>query len=141
MVLQVIEERAAIGSPIERPADGVHDQARLVPGRIDLPELLEADPVGLGIDAVAQVEVALELLGERAAAALGEQRVSGVQLDPGLVVGLGLAVAVEAHGAGRHALDAAVVVGQDLGGGEAGIDLGAELARPARRATSRRCPC
>jgi hypothetical protein len=48
-----------------------------------------------------------------------------VQLDAGLEVGLRLALPIEAHGAGRHALDGAVLAVEHLGRGEARIDLGA----------------
>ena len=54
--LEVIEERAAIGARVERPADGVHHQPRLVPLGCDLPQFLDADRIGLRIDPVAQAE-------------------------------------------------------------------------------------
>src|SRR6516162_4191744 len=53
-VFEMIEKRAAIGGPVERPADGVDDLPRLVPVGRHLPQLLDADRVGLRIDAVAQ---------------------------------------------------------------------------------------
>ena len=84
-VLQVIQERAAVGLRIERPALAVDDEALVVLVRRDLPQFLDADAVVLRIDAVAQVELLHQLLRERPAAAFGEQRVLRVQLHAGLV--------------------------------------------------------
>ena len=76
-----------------------------------------------------------QLLRQRAAAAFGEQRVLRVELHAGLVFALVRAVPRHAHVAGRDAAHRALVVVQDLGGGEAGVDLDAErfrlLAEPA----------
>jgi hypothetical protein len=60
---------------VERPADRVLDQAGLVVGCRDFPQFLDADAVGLRVEAVAQIEPLDQMLGQRAAAALGEQRV------------------------------------------------------------------
>ncbi len=95
----------------------------------ELPQLLEADPVFLRIDAVAQVESLHQLLRQRAAAAFGEQRVLGVELHAGLVFALVRAVLRDAHVAGRDAAHRALVVVEDLGGREAGIDLDAQRLR------------
>jgi hypothetical protein len=62
---------------------------------LHLPQLLDADAVGLRVGAVAQIELRLELLAEVAATALGEQRVFGVQLHARLVVRAGCAVTIE----------------------------------------------
>src|SRR5262249_10838702 len=43
IVVVMIEERATAGVDIERPAEGVLDQALLVFGRIDLPDFFQAD--------------------------------------------------------------------------------------------------
>src|SRR6266700_4001848 len=53
---EMVEKRSAIGPPIEWPADRVLDQASLVVGGRNLPQLLDADAVGLWIDAFAQAE-------------------------------------------------------------------------------------
>ena len=99
----------------------------LVLGRIDLPQLLDADAVGLRIDALAQLEALHQPLGQRAPATLGEDGLLGVQLHARRVVVGMLAVLADAHVAGGDALDRAVLVVQHLGRGEARIDLDAQL--------------
>src|SRR5262245_57385307 len=47
VVLQMVKERAAIGADIERPADGMDDEAGPMTPRLDLPQLLDADRVSL----------------------------------------------------------------------------------------------
>ncbi len=132
-VLEVIEERAAIGRAVERPADRVHDEPGLMARGIDLPQLLEAETIGLRPAVAAQVEARDEKLGERAAAALGEQRLLGAQLDAGLEIGGRVAVLADAVRAGRDAGDALALV-ENFGAGETGIDLDAQrlgFLRPA----------
>src|SRR5687767_13721248 len=86
-VLQVIEERSAIGAAIHWPADRVGDLALAMLGWIDLPQFLDADAEGLRIAAFAQLELLEQGLGERAAAAFREQRLLAVQFDTAGVVG------------------------------------------------------
>src|SRR5690606_22349125 len=80
-VLQVIEKRPAVGGVVERPAGGVQDKAGPVLRRVDLPQFLQADAVGLRLDAPAQIEALHELLAQIAAAAFGEKGVLAVELD------------------------------------------------------------
>src|ERR1043166_9159989 len=88
VLAEVIDERAASGMGIERPALGVeHEPAPMLPRR-DLSQLLDADAVLLRIDAVAQIEARHQLLRERAAAAFREKRVLRVQLHARLILGL-----------------------------------------------------
>ena len=54
-----------------------------------------------------------------------------MQLDPGLMTGLRLAVAADAHIAGGDALDAAVFVIEHFGGGESGKNFDPRLFRLA----------
>src|SRR5450759_986989 len=135
VVIQMVEEGAAVGAPVHGPAGGVDDQARLVALRLHLPQLLDADAVGLRVDALAQLEFLHQALGQRAAGALGENRLFCVQLHAGLVILRVLAVAAYAQVAGGHALDRAVLVVEHLGRGEAGVDLDAQplglLSQPA----------
>ena len=80
IVVEVIEERAAAGRIVERPAEGVLHQALAVLLRRDLPELLEAEAEFLRLAALGQAELRDQLLAEIAARAFGEQRVFGAQL-------------------------------------------------------------
>src|SRR5690606_4153189 len=43
VVAVVVEERAAAGAVVERPAEAVLHETRLVERRVDLPQLLDAD--------------------------------------------------------------------------------------------------
>ena len=103
--------------------------------RVDLPQLLEADAVGLRVAAGAQVEALEQGLGQRPVAALGEHRLPPVEFDAGFEIGGRLAVAADAHRAGGDTADAAVLGVEDFGGGETGIDLDLQclrlLAEPA----------
>src|SRR5207237_2918491 len=95
---------------------------------------LPADAIHLGIGAIAQAMLLLELFAELAAAAFGEEGVFAVQLHAGLV-GLGLlAFTIDAEISGGDALYRGAFV-EHLGRGEAGKDLDAErfglLAEPA----------
>src|SRR5690606_16542720 len=72
---RVIQETAAVGIVGQRPADRVQHLARTMPGRIDLPQLLEAEAVVLRVAKGPQVEAPLERTRELAAAAFGEDHV------------------------------------------------------------------
>ncbi|VWC64862.1 hypothetical protein BLA18110_01549 [Burkholderia lata] len=141
VVVHVIQERAAVRIRLQRPAGRVDHEARLVLRRIDLPQFLDADPVRLRIRVRVELELRDQLAAEVAAAAFGEQRVLRVQLHAELEVLGRLAVLAHAHVAGRDALHRAVVVVQDLGGGEAGEDLDAQrfglCPQPARDVAQR----
>ncbi len=69
-----VHPRAAIGAAVHRPADRVHDLALDVLLRRQLPQLLDAQAIGLRLHAVPEVEALEQRLRQRAAAALGEQR-------------------------------------------------------------------
>jgi hypothetical protein len=114
----------------------VNHQARLVHLRIDFPQLLDADAVGLRIAAGIQVELVHQLLAQMAARAFGKQGVLRMQFHAELEGIGGLAFTVHAHVAGGNALDRAVVVVQDLCRRKAREDFHAQrfslLAQPAR---------
>ncbi len=116
IVLEMVEERAAIGRFVQRPADRVRDQPRLMLRRLDLPQLLDADAVSLRVDPGAQVE-----------ALKHEQRLLADQLDAGLDMVGRLAILADPHRAGGDAAHPPGLVVEHLGAGEAGIDLDAEL--------------
>ncbi|ABA50132.1 hypothetical protein BURPS1710b_1868 [Burkholderia pseudomallei 1710b] len=136
IVVHVIQERAAVRVRRQRPAGRVDHEARLVLDRIDLPQLLDADPVRLRVAVRVQLELVHQLAAEVAARAFAKERVLRVQLHAELEVLGRLAVLADAHVARRDALDRAVVVIEDLGGREAREDLDAQgfrlLAEPAR---------
>src|SRR3984893_12184349 len=75
IVVVVIEERAAAGRIVERPAERMLDQALLVLRRVDLPDFLQSDAefrrFAAGIERIFRDQ----LFGEAAAGAFGEQRV------------------------------------------------------------------
>ena len=71
IVLEMVQERAAAGGVVERPAERVLHQSRPVPRRVDLPQLLDADPVFLRIAPLVEPEARDQLFGERAARTLG----------------------------------------------------------------------
>src|SRR5690554_6779261 len=79
-VFQVIQEGTASRAGFaQRPAGRVNHQARLVFGRIDVPQLFDADAVVLRILAFVQLVILDQLLAEVTAAAFGEQGVLGAQ--------------------------------------------------------------
>ncbi len=57
VVAVVVEERAAAGAVVERPAERVLDEARLVLLGLDLPQLLEADAELLRLAALVEIEL------------------------------------------------------------------------------------
>src|SRR5204862_6286914 len=126
VVFEVVEERAAARGIVQRPAEGMLDLARLVLGRVDLPELLQADAVFLRLAAGVQLVAGDQRLRQAAARALGEQRISAAQLHAAGEARFWLAVAADAHVAGRDTDHRARVVEQHFGRGEARIDLDAE---------------
>src|SRR4029077_18243101 len=78
--VEMIEERAASGAIIERPAEGMLHQAGAMLFRRDLPQLFESEPELLRLAAIPKPEPLLEHLGEAAAGTLGEQGVFRAQL-------------------------------------------------------------
>jgi len=141
VVLQVVEEAAAEGGVVHRPAGGVHHQAGLGLGRVDLPQLLDADGKALRVLVGIQPVLGDQLLAQVAARALGEHRVLAQQLHAELEVRAGLAVLLDAQVAGGHPAHAPLLVIQHLGGREAGEDLHAQclglLRHPAHHVAQR----
>ena len=121
VVLHVVEPHA-----VDLPEEvGEHRAVHHAPGLVllglDAPDLLDAGLVGLGIRAL-EAEAVDQLLRARSAHALAEHRHAREDVHARLVVGLRLAVLVDAHVAGPDA-DDAVALGQDLCRSEARIDL------------------
>ncbi len=61
VVLEVVEEAAAEGLGVHRPAGGVHDEPGLRLRRVHLPQLLQADGVARGVAPVGELEAVDEL--------------------------------------------------------------------------------
>ena len=118
----VVQERAAVGVAVQRPAGGVNHQTRLMPGRVDLPQLLDADAVGLRVLAFVQRVTRDQLAAEMAARAFGEDRVFRLQRHAALERRADAAILLDTHVAGGHADHFTVVAVQHLGCGEAGED-------------------
>ena len=75
IVFQVIQERATAGVGLQRPSEGVLDQARPVLVGRNLPELLQPDAELLRLATVRKVELGDQLLGERPAHAFADQHI------------------------------------------------------------------
>ena len=100
-VLRMVGEAAAGGAVVERKAEVVIDPARLMPIGRNFPHFLDAKAIFLRL--AREPVGSAEALGERAAGALGNQRVFGIDADAGRVARLGLAGTVEAEIAGDNA--------------------------------------
>jgi hypothetical protein len=103
VVLEVIEERAAAGLEIERPAEGVLHEARLVVLRRDLPQFLDADAEFLRLAMPSEIVSGDQLLGERTAHALADQDIFAHQRHAWREGRAVRAVALDAHVAGVDA--------------------------------------
>ena len=119
VVSVVIEERAAAGCIVERPAEGMLCKTGLVFLRIDLPKLFQSDAEFRRLGILVEREAVDQRLGQAAARAFGEQRVFGAQLHAAGEGVFRLALAVDAHVAGGNAKDLAALAVQHLGRGEA----------------------
>src|SRR6476469_22284 len=126
---EMIEERAAPGLVVERPAHGVLDETGPVLVGRHLPQLLEPDAEFLRRRFCIETELLDQLLAERAARALGDQGVFAAERDARRVAVLVRAVAGDALVAGDYALDRAVRAEDGFRHGDAGIDLDAGLLR------------
>ena len=133
IVVVVIEERAAAGRIVQRPAERMLDQALLVLGRIDLPDFLEADAEFRRLAVGVEREFRDQLLGQAAARAFGEQRVFAEQFHAARVGRFVRAVLGDAHVAGGDAAHRALLVVEHFGRGEARIDLDPERLGLARQ--------
>ena len=138
VLAEMIEERAAAGAVMQRPAHGVLHEARAMLLLRHLPQLFQPDAVFLRSALGIEAEAPDELLGERAARAFGEKRVLAGERDARRVAVLVRAVAGDAHIAGDDAFDLAVRTEHGVGDGDARVDLDAEglrlLAEPAAQA-------
>src|SRR5690242_10542570 len=108
IVAEVIDERAAAGAIVERPAQRVLHQAAAMLVRGDLPELLEPDAEFLWLPIVPQSEMLDQGFRKAAARAFGEQRVFGAQFHAAGETGFMVAFFGDAHVAGGNPDDRGV---------------------------------
>src|SRR5690242_8420430 len=110
-----------------------HQPRPVIFGRY-LPQLFDADGVGLRVMAVTQTVSLDQLLGQRTAAAFSQQRKPRAKLHAALEVVGGIAVLADPHVAGCNAGDAAILL-KHFGRREAGIDFYSQrlglLSKPA----------
>src|SRR5438105_13357999 len=102
------------------------DQALLVPGRVDLPDFLQADAELWWFAALVEAELCDQLLGQAAACTLGKQCVLAEQFHAAGVGILVRTVACNSHVAGGDAANLAVFAVDHFGRGKSGVDLDAE---------------
>ncbi len=110
VLVEVIEKAAAVGLVVHGPAHRVLDQAGGGASGGELPQLLEAEAVGLWGRVPVETEARDHLLGQAAAAALREDRRAGVDIHAGGEVGartaVGRVVRFDAHVPAPHPDDA-----------------------------------
>src|SRR5690606_34750878 len=99
---------------VERPAEIVVDAAGLVDRFRKLPYLLDAEAIFLRVTARIEAKAGDQVLCQRAAGALPDQRVFCLERDTAGVAGLGISGMVEAEIAGDDASDGAVRTGQQI---------------------------
>src|SRR5690554_6436339 len=124
----MIQERAARVVIVQRPAGSMNYQARLMLGRVDVPQLLDAQAVVLRITTLVQLVARQQTLADMAAAAFSKQGVLGAQLYAGSVHAVfRIAVTVNAHVAGQNAIDRTLIIDQGILGSKAGINFDTEV--------------
>ena len=101
----MIEERAAAGIPIQRPAKGVLNQTGLVLFRGNLPHFFQADAVFLRFFAFIKAVFCDDFFRERAADAFTNQSVFGKDVNPRRKVRSHFAFARDAHVANLYAFN------------------------------------
>src|ERR1700738_1909927 len=134
-VAQVVEEGAAAGLEVERPAEAVLDEPGPMAVFGDLPQLLDAEAEFLRVPAGVQAEPLDQALGQASPRPLGEERIFAAKLGPASEAVASLAILSDPHVAGGDAQDFALVAVEDLRRGEAGIALDAKrLSLPSEPA-------
>src|SRR5258707_3640252 len=112
IVVEVVKKTSAIRMAVERPTQGVLNEAGLDTSGRQLPQLLESQSIGLRRLAGIEVEPLDQLLRDAAAASLAEHGDLGVNLGPQREIRSGLAILFNAHVADAYAFDGARVVKQ-----------------------------
>ena len=101
-------------------ASGTHSSRR------QLPQLLEAERIGLWTVTLGEIELFDQLFGDRSAATFGQQCQPGVNVRTGRIVGPWGTVAIQAHIADAHPFDRPALIEQSLGRREARENVGAQ---------------
>src|SRR3546814_2252005 len=83
VLVEVIEEAAAVGVRVERPPQRMDHLARLHAPGWHLPQFLDADRIGLRVAVAVEVEALDQALGQVPACALGQHGDLGVDVDAG----------------------------------------------------------
>ena len=104
----------------------MHDFPGLSFLRRNIPQLLQSDSVVLGAAACIEFEALQKLLAQVSAATFGKERVFGTKFVARLVGWFFIARTAHAHVACGNAVDAVVVVKQDLRCGETRENVNAE---------------
>src|SRR3546814_15575870 len=116
----MIEETAAVGVRVERPALRVdHAAWRMVFG-VDVPEFLDAQPIDLRLAITVERELRLEHLGQMAAHPFGAEGVFRLEFKAGGIVRFTAAIARVAHVAGSQPFDRTILVIKAFGQGKVG---------------------
>lgn len=110
----VVNKRSSVGRVVDGPAHGVDNSSWLGFFGVNLPDFLDSDTVGLGVALVAKVELAEELLGQRAVASFGKESDLGVELHAALELLLGLEILVQSDIVGCDSLDTSILVVKNL---------------------------
>ena len=147
IVVEVIEERAAAGAIVERPAERVLHQAGLVLFRRDLPELFQADAEFLRLAVFVEIESCDQLSWPRLPRAPSANSVYLARSSmPRVKLVLRLAVLADAHVAGGDAGDRAILVDRELRPRQSPDRFRRRALRPwspasGRPCRARRCSC
>src|SRR6185437_9047295 len=88
ILVELIDEAAAVGLVVQRPAERVHDVAGLHAPRRQLPEFLEADAIGLRIAVFGQPVFFDQCFADAAAATFGQHREFRQDVDALRIAGL-----------------------------------------------------
>ncbi len=132
VVIEVIDEAAAVRPRVERPAEAVLDESRLHASLGQLPQLLHPEAVGLWRGSRIEREAADELLGEAASRSLGDDRRPRPHFGAGGEIRAWLAALVESHVPELHAGHGAVGPHEGCGRREPRKDVDAKRFRLLR---------
>ncbi len=103
IAVQMIEERPAIGVGGQRPADRMPGCAGLRLGRVDVPQLLDADGIGLRVLALTKIELVEQRFCQMPTAPFGKNGLFRAKLHATHIhIGL-LAILADPHIAGGNA--------------------------------------